>query len=98
MERNDEQIIKLLADIENIIAVGAAYEAPGRQPGDKERRGLLKLAGILAKVDFSSRGRKPFKEFVRELQKKQELADSELDLVAGGIDLNWLLDNEPEKK
>lgn len=87
LEKHDEQIIKLLADIDMILSPDFA-EAPEYQPDDQEHRGLLKLARILAKVDFSPKNRKSFEDFVRKIQKDDELEDSELDLAAGGVDLN----------
>jgi hypothetical protein len=64
---------------------------------DQEYQELLALAQLLAAADFSSEDPEQEERIWSKLHQDGGLADDELDLVAGGLSLDALLDNEEKK-
>lgn len=93
----NEIVSKQLNDKIDKILSSDLVEMPEDQPEDQDQ-GLLKLAAMLAKVDFTPTNKKSYAEFIAQIQDKQELNDDELDLVAGGVDLKGLLAQHKRKK
>jgi hypothetical protein len=65
---------------------------------DKEYDELLKLAQFLAKADFHPPSPSMKKKIWEIMSKKGELEDDDLDMVAGGLNLNHIIDEKDKKK
>ncbi len=87
----------LTADIDKIIA-GELTVSSEDEPYDDERRELLRLAQLLAQADFSAEPSDRIKKLWSELHNNDQLEDDELDKVAGGVNLNAVLDQEKKKE
>lgn len=64
---------------------------------DKEYDQLLKLAQFLAKADFYPPSSEMMKKAWENIRKKGELEDDDLDMVAGGLNLNHIIDEQDKK-
>lgn len=66
---------------------------------NKEYKELLRLAHLLVKVDFNPNP--PFPDMKKKtweiIAKKGELEDDDLDMVAGGLNLNPSIDEKDKK-
>ncbi|MFZ7101731.1 MAG: hypothetical protein ACOWWO_03605 [Peptococcaceae bacterium] len=78
---------EFLADIDKIISGEPVSAAEGEQD-NLEYQELLSLAKLLVKADYTPG---------KNQEQSCELADDDLDMVAGGLNLNGLL-TEKDKK
>lgn len=82
-----------MAYIDKIIS-GELIVPSKYDPSDEESKELLSLAQLLAKVDYSTETRGGMERIWAKIHKKGELEDDELDMVAGGVNLNAILGQE----
>lgn len=87
-----------VSDIDKIALYGGKITQSECGDCDEEYKGVLSLARLLAKVDYTpkSQGRmeKMMAEMLSNARENDELADSELDMVAGGLNLNGILEQK----
>lgn len=86
-----------LADIEKIIS-GESISSTEYGPYDAEHQELLFLAQLLTKADYTPETGVGKKRLWSNIYKKGELEDDDLDLVAGGVNLDELFDEINKKK
>ena len=95
-----QSLAQFVSDIDKIIS-GDSIIFTEHEDEDKEYRELLFLAKLLFKVDYpvTSKGRvgRKIKKVILNIQATDELKDDELDMVAGGANLNEMFDNENKK-
>lgn len=89
-----------IIDIEKIIC-GEMKIPSEYQHCDEEYKELLYLAQLLVKADYTTKSQdwmeKTMKKVISSIQKTGELEDDELDMVAGGVNLNEILDEYKKK-
>ncbi|HBQ86816.1 MAG TPA: hypothetical protein DD811_10120 [Syntrophomonas sp.] len=90
-----QELESLTAAIDKIIAGELTVSSEG-EPYD-ERQELLRLAQLLARADFPYEPSDKMKKLWSELQNNGQLEDDELDMVAGGLNLNAVLEQEKKK-
>ncbi|MDD4238890.1 MAG: hypothetical protein PHT62_10125 [Desulfotomaculaceae bacterium] len=87
-----------ISDIDKIVLHGGKITQSECGNCDEEYKEALSLAQLLVKVDYTtkSQGRmeKIMAEMISNARKNDELEDSELDMVAGGLNLNGILDDK----
>ncbi len=64
---------------------------------DKEYKELLRLAHLLVKADFNPPSPNLKKKIWEIICKKDELEDDDLDMVAGGLNANAILDEKNKR-
>lgn len=89
-EKND--LLLFVSDIDKIISGESIASSD-----DKEYKELIRLADLLVKSDFNP----PFPDMMKKIwgiiAKKGELEDDDLDMVAGGLNLNHIIDEKDKK-
>ncbi|HBV99463.1 MAG: hypothetical protein JL50_02495 [Peptococcaceae bacterium BICA1-7] len=90
-----------ISDIERIALHGGTVTQSEVDDCDEEYKELLLLAELLAKVNYTakSQGRveKVMAEMISNAREDDELEDDELDMVAGGRNLNEMPDGKKNK-
>lgn len=90
-----------ISDIEKIALLGRTIDQSEYGDCDEEYREMLLLAQLLAKVSFTPKGQGRMEKIMAEMlsnaRKDDELKDDELDMVAGGRNLNEMSDGEKNK-
>ncbi|HHV71392.1 MAG TPA: hypothetical protein GXX38_02120 [Clostridia bacterium] len=90
MELFDKELDKIIAG-EPII--------PSEYDSFNEKcKELLVLARLLAKVDYTTENRAGMGRIWSRIRLNEELEDDALDLVAGGLNLNEVIDEKEKKK
>lgn len=84
----------LIAHIDKIIS-GQSIPSSEYANCDEEYQELLGLAQLLAKAEYTSEKQngKP----LSEISKRGELADDDLDMVAGGLNANGLFEEKDKR-
>lgn len=87
-----------ISDIDKITLYGGTISQSECDGCDEEYKEVLFLAQLLAKVDFTTKGQdwmeKMMAEKILNAQEDDKLEDGELDMVAGGLNLNEILDEK----
>ncbi len=83
-------------DIDQIIS-GKLVISSDSEHHDEAYKELLLLAQLLTKADFSAEPPERLKKLWADCIKEAELADDELDMVAGGVNPNAVPDHKDEK-
>lgn len=78
---------KFMADIDRIIT-GEQITLAEYEHYDAEHKELLSLARLLVRVDYAKENRGAKERIWSKLYNSTELADIDLDMVAGGVNLN----------
>ncbi len=80
-----------MSDIDKIVS-GDAISASDCEHRDEEYKDLLSLARLLVQADYTPEGGDRMQELIAKIQDNDELEDDELDMVAGGVKLDDILD------
>jgi hypothetical protein len=94
---NEHDLNAFMLDIDKIFAGEPVVVSAGAGQ-DQEYQELLMLAQLLAAADFSSEDPEREERIWSKLHQDGRLADDELDLVAGGLNLDALLAEEEKKE
>lgn len=94
---NEHDIESFLLDIDKVIS-GKLDISSASDYKDREYQELLMVAQMLTKADFSAESPEREKRIWSNLQQDGQLEDDELDMVAGGLNLNAMLDEHEKKK
>ncbi|WP_347489119.1 hypothetical protein ABDB91_18150 [Desulfoscipio sp. XC116] len=85
-----------IADIDKIVS-GESGSSSEYEGCDEEYKELLFLAQMLAKADYTPENRERInriKKMLSAIPENGEIEDDELDMVAGGVNLNDILDKK----
>lgn len=94
---NDKNSLEsFVSDIDKIVfgELSVQFE---RDDCDDEYKELLFLAQMLVQADYSQESQGLVKKVISKVQKNDEMADDELDMVAGGVNMNKMTDEEGKK-
>lgn len=83
-----------ISDIDKIISGESIIPSACKQ-GEEEYKELLGLAEILSKADYTNQN--TMEKIWANICRKDELPDDELDMVAGGVNPNAMLDGKDKK-
>lgn len=86
-----------ISDLDKIIS-GEPIDPSEYEQYDAERQELLWLAQLLAQADYTPETRGARERLWSKMHNYGELADDELDLVAGGVNLHELFEKIIKKK
>lgn len=90
-----------ISDIDKIVLYGGSITQSDGEGCDEEYKELLSLAQLLAKVDYTTKSQgwmeKVMAKIISNAREDNELEDDELDMVAGGLNLNEMLDEKKKK-
>ncbi|GAB6181629.1 hypothetical protein JCM14036_29480 [Desulfotomaculum defluvii] len=94
---NDKNSLEsFISDIDKIV-FGESNVLFECEHGDVEYKELLFLAQVLVKADYSQESQGLVKKVISKMQKNGEMEDDELDMVAGGININIISDEKGKK-
>ena len=88
----EHELESFVSDIDKIISGESIVPSD-----DKEYKELLRLAHLLAKTEFNPPSPNLKKKIWEIIGKKGELEDDDLDMVAGGLNANAILDEKNKK-
>lgn len=94
---NENDIKTFVLEIDQIVSGELDISSAG-DGHDQEYQELLMLAQVLAGADFAAESPEREKRIWERLHKSGQLQDDELDRVAGGLNINALLDEHKKKK
>lgn len=87
-----------ISDIDKIALYGEAIIPAECEDCDKEYRELLLLAQLLAKADYTTKSQGRMENMMAKIisnaREDDQLENDELDMVAGGLNLNEALDKK----
>ncbi|MTI81350.1 MAG: hypothetical protein FH758_10800 [Firmicutes bacterium] len=86
-----------VSDIDKIIT-GEPITSAAYEHCEEEYQELLALAQLLAKADYTTESKSASDKVAAKINSSSELEDDELDLVAGGVNLNSMEDEKGKKK
>ncbi|KJS18305.1 MAG: hypothetical protein VR69_00990 [Peptococcaceae bacterium BRH_c4b] len=88
-------------DIDKIALYDEAVIPAECEDCDEEYKELLLLAQLLAKADYTTKSQGRMENMMAKIisnaRKDDQLEDDELDMVAGGVNLNEMSDKKKEK-
>jgi len=79
-----------IADIDKIIS-GESIIMSECEDGNEEDKELLLLAQILAQADYAPESQSRSEKMFANIRENGEMQDDDLDMVAGGINMNDIL-------
>jgi hypothetical protein len=86
-------LASLISDIDKIVLYGKTLIFNEGEDCDKEDKEILLLAQLLAKADYSIKSPNFTEKIFSNARRDDELIDDELDMVAGGLNTNEILDD-----
>lgn len=94
---NKHSLQSFLSDIDRILdgELIAPFEGADCSHEYKE---LLFIAQMLAQADYTPGNQDQAKKMIADIKAQGELEDDELDLVAGGVNMNNMVDKKGKKK
>lgn len=90
------RIESFIANIDKILSGDLVIPAE-YMCSDEEEKQLLFLAQLLARADYAGPKHSSMEELWSSIQRGGQLEDDELDMVAGGLNENAILDEKNKK-
>lgn len=91
-----------ISDIDKIALHGETINPAECEDYDKEHKELLLLAQLLAKADYTTKSPGRMEDMLAKIiwnaRDDDLLEDDELDMVAGGVKINGMLDEKNKKE